>query len=118
MDVFLQTDRLRLRRFTTADVDNLVALDGDAEVMRYLTKGSSAGSRCSPRKTAAPRNWTSATAFARPPGAADTEHGEVEHELLREDWLRQAARLPDAHKTGRDPAEPAGVPWAARVPGC
>lgn len=35
MDVFLQTDRLRLRRFTTADVDNLVALDGDPEVMRF-----------------------------------------------------------------------------------
>ena len=39
MDVFLQTGRLRLRRFTTADVDNLVALDSDPEVMRYLTNG-------------------------------------------------------------------------------
>lgn len=39
MDVFLQTDRLRLRRFTAADADNLVALDGDPEVMRYLTNG-------------------------------------------------------------------------------
>jgi RimJ/RimL family protein N-acetyltransferase len=39
MDIFLQTDRLRLRRFTSADVDNLVALDGDPEVMRYLTNG-------------------------------------------------------------------------------
>lgn len=39
MDVFLQTERLRLRRFTAADVENLVALDGDPEVMRYLTNG-------------------------------------------------------------------------------
>ena len=39
MDVFLQTDRLRLRRFTAADADYLVALDGDPEVMRYLTNG-------------------------------------------------------------------------------
>lgn len=30
------TERLLLRRFTAADVDNLLALDGDPEVMRYL----------------------------------------------------------------------------------
>jgi RimJ/RimL family protein N-acetyltransferase len=29
MDVFLQTERLRLRRFTAADVENLVALDAE-----------------------------------------------------------------------------------------
>jgi RimJ/RimL family protein N-acetyltransferase len=39
MNVFLQTGRLRLRRFTPADVDNLVTLDSDPEVMRYLTNG-------------------------------------------------------------------------------
>ena len=39
MNVFFQTGRLRLRRFATADVDNLVALDSDPEVMRYLTNG-------------------------------------------------------------------------------
>jgi RimJ/RimL family protein N-acetyltransferase len=32
----LETERLVLRRFTPADVDNLLALDGDPEVMRYL----------------------------------------------------------------------------------
>jgi RimJ/RimL family protein N-acetyltransferase len=37
--VFLETDRLILRRFTKDDVDNLVALDGDPEVMRYVTGG-------------------------------------------------------------------------------
>jgi RimJ/RimL family protein N-acetyltransferase len=39
MTTFLETDRLVLRRFTESDVDNLVALDGDPEVMRYLTGG-------------------------------------------------------------------------------
>lgn len=34
--VFLETDRLVLRRFTEADVDNLVSLDSDPEVMRFL----------------------------------------------------------------------------------
>src|SRR5438445_13009545 len=39
MQVFLETERLVLRRFTEADVDNLVDLDGDPEVMRFLTGG-------------------------------------------------------------------------------
>jgi RimJ/RimL family protein N-acetyltransferase len=36
----LETERLLLRRFTPADADLLVALDGDPEVMRYLSGGS------------------------------------------------------------------------------
>jgi RimJ/RimL family protein N-acetyltransferase len=39
MDVFLQTERLVLRRFTESDVDNLVALDSDPDVMHYITGG-------------------------------------------------------------------------------
>ncbi len=39
MQVFLETERLVLRRFTEADVDDLFDLDGDPEVMRYLTGG-------------------------------------------------------------------------------
>jgi RimJ/RimL family protein N-acetyltransferase len=39
MDVFLETERLVLRRFTVGDVDNVVELDSDPEVMRYLTGG-------------------------------------------------------------------------------
>lgn len=39
MEVYLETDRLVLRRFTASDVDNLVALDGDPEVMRFLNGG-------------------------------------------------------------------------------
>ncbi|TDB75229.1 GNAT family N-acetyltransferase [Micromonospora sp. KC723] len=38
-EVLLETERLRLRRFTTDDVDNLVGLDADPEVMRFLTGG-------------------------------------------------------------------------------
>ena len=39
MDVFLETARLLLRRFTTDDVDNLVELDSDPEVMLHITGG-------------------------------------------------------------------------------
>src|ERR1700689_1743727 len=39
MQVFLETDRLVLRRFTLADVDNLVNLDADPDVMRFVTGG-------------------------------------------------------------------------------
>jgi len=39
VNVFLETDRLLLRRFTPADEDNLVELDSDPEVMRFLTGG-------------------------------------------------------------------------------
>ncbi|MFI9330803.1 GNAT family N-acetyltransferase [Kitasatospora sp. NPDC052868] len=45
MTVFLTTERLVLRRFTEADVDHLVELDGDPEVMRHLT-----GGRATPRE--------------------------------------------------------------------
>ncbi len=40
MQVFLETERLVLRHLTTADVDQLVALDADPEVMRYLSGGA------------------------------------------------------------------------------
>lgn len=39
MHVFLETDRLTLRRLTPDDVDALVELDGDPAVMRYLSGG-------------------------------------------------------------------------------
>jgi RimJ/RimL family protein N-acetyltransferase len=39
MQIFLETDRLVLRRFTEADVDNLVELDSDPDVMRYVNGG-------------------------------------------------------------------------------
>src|SRR6202521_4082986 len=43
--VFLETDRLVLRRFTEADADLLVELDSDPEVMRFIT-----GGRTTPRE--------------------------------------------------------------------
>lgn len=39
MQIFLETDRMVLRRFTAADVENLVDLDSDPAVMRYLNGG-------------------------------------------------------------------------------
>ena len=39
MQVFLETERLLLRRFTEDDVESLVELDGDPDVMRYITGG-------------------------------------------------------------------------------
>jgi RimJ/RimL family protein N-acetyltransferase len=39
MHVFLETERLALRRFTAADVDILVALDSDPAVMRFVSGG-------------------------------------------------------------------------------
>ena len=39
MDIYLETERLILRRLTEADADNLYELDSDSQVMRYLTCG-------------------------------------------------------------------------------
>jgi RimJ/RimL family protein N-acetyltransferase len=39
MQVFLETRRLVLRRFTVADADDLVSLDADPDVMRFITGG-------------------------------------------------------------------------------
>jgi len=39
MQIFMETERVALRRFTEADVDNLFDLDGDPEVMRFTTGG-------------------------------------------------------------------------------
>ncbi|MGW0811026.1 GNAT family N-acetyltransferase [Nonomuraea sp. NPDC002799] len=46
MHIYLETDRLMLRRFTEADADLLYVLHNDAEVMRYLN-----GGRPTPRET-------------------------------------------------------------------
>jgi RimJ/RimL family protein N-acetyltransferase len=39
MSIFLETSRLTLRRFTEADEDNLVELDSDPQVMRFIGGG-------------------------------------------------------------------------------
>ncbi|HEV2107771.1 MAG TPA: GNAT family N-acetyltransferase [Thermomicrobiales bacterium] len=45
MQVFLETERLVLRQFTMDDADHLVELDGDPEVMHFIT-----GGRATPRE--------------------------------------------------------------------
>ena len=40
VDVFLETDRLVLRKFTVDDLDLLIELDGDPQVMRFINNGS------------------------------------------------------------------------------
>ena len=39
MQIFLETERLQLRRFTADDVENLVELDSDPEVMHFINGG-------------------------------------------------------------------------------
>jgi RimJ/RimL family protein N-acetyltransferase len=39
VQVFLETERLVLRQFTAGDVDNLIDLDSDPEVMRFINGG-------------------------------------------------------------------------------
>src|SRR5207244_3243230 len=39
MQIFLETERLLLRQFTEDDVDNLVELDSDPDVMRFVNGG-------------------------------------------------------------------------------
>jgi [ribosomal protein S5]-alanine N-acetyltransferase len=39
MNIFLETDRLILRNLTQDDVDNLVSLDSNPEVMRFINGG-------------------------------------------------------------------------------
>jgi RimJ/RimL family protein N-acetyltransferase len=39
VQVFLETERLVLRQFTNDDIDNLVELDSDPEVMRFINGG-------------------------------------------------------------------------------
>lgn len=40
MKTLLETQRLRLRQFTSADADHLFRLDNDPEVMRYINSGT------------------------------------------------------------------------------
>ena len=40
MDVFLETERMVLRRFTLDDLDLIIELDGDPEVKRYIDNGA------------------------------------------------------------------------------
>jgi RimJ/RimL family protein N-acetyltransferase len=105
MDVFLETDRLLLRRFAMADVDLLLELDGDPEVMRYLTNGKPTPREVIERETL-PRvlrgyeqldglGWMAAVerstrAFVGWIGVRPSKEGEVElgYRLRRSAWGR------------------------------
>lgn len=39
MNIFLETDRIILRNLTIEDLDNLVELDSNSEVMRFINGG-------------------------------------------------------------------------------
>jgi RimJ/RimL family protein N-acetyltransferase len=54
MQVYLETERLVLRRFTEADVDNLFELDSNQDVMRFLTGGKPHTPRYDPERDPAP----------------------------------------------------------------
>jgi RimJ/RimL family protein N-acetyltransferase len=51
VEVYLETDRLLLRRLTDADAENLFLLDSDPAVMRFKRRRacSSAGTACQRR---------------------------------------------------------------------
>ena len=87
----LVTERLVLRRFTAADVDGLLALDGDPAVMRYMAVN--VRSRAVLEKAGLRYARTVRLTWDEPlPG---NEHGDVEYRLRRADWepKRVARRL-------------------------
>jgi RimJ/RimL family protein N-acetyltransferase len=63
--VHLRTERLTIRRFTAADEDNLVNLNSDPEVMRYITGGPAIPGRDQIRDEVLP---FSIAAYDRHPG--------------------------------------------------
>jgi hypothetical protein len=106
MQVVLETDRLRLRRFTADDIDLLVDLDSDPDVKRYID-GGNATSREEVEGVVLPRILSStngsipaATGLQRRSRAASssagsrslrtktvrTAEGDVEYAITRADW--------------------------------
>ena len=61
MRVFLETERLVLRQFTMNDVDHLVELDGDPQVMHFITGGRTTPA---PTRCASTWRWRSTTVSA------------------------------------------------------
>ncbi|HEV8250270.1 MAG TPA: GNAT family N-acetyltransferase [Gaiellaceae bacterium] len=56
--IFVQTERLTLRQFTADDVENLVDLDADPTVMRYIN-----GGRATPREEIEPEELPAFLAY-------------------------------------------------------
>ena len=93
MQIFLETERLLLRQFTLDDIDNLLALDSDIEVRRYLdmpaspTRRQHCGAHAAPvhgllcavcglRSTAAPLTgaFSPGHAYPHPASRGDYRH--------------------------------------------
>jgi RimJ/RimL family protein N-acetyltransferase len=100
----LVTERLVLRRFTAADVDGLLALDGDPAVMRYID--SRIKSRAEIETEVLPR-FLAAYERYRDYGhfAADTRDGEfigwfgMRPVIPAGDWMEQWADAPEPART-------------------
>ena len=96
MQIFLETERLVLRWFTEDDVDNLVELDGDPDVMRFVNGGRPTPRRHDGReRRVATRAGESGLKLVRtfhqpwPDKIEGDEHGDVEYALLRSEWQQQ-----------------------------
>lgn len=96
MDIFLETERLVLRRFTEDDIDLLTELDSDPEVMRLLT------GRPSTRARIATKVLPSILRdYARPPGLGTfAAHARPELEFLGWIELRPDDEPPGSAELG------------------
>lgn len=120
MRVIVQTQRLVLREFTEDDTDNLFDLNGDREVMRYLTGGrlidmgftdlgvTRVFGHTMAVNTASRRvlekcglTLVGTTRYNGPDRIAGSEHGAVEYALTRAEW---EARKVDAEVGSLVPA--------------
>jgi RimJ/RimL family protein N-acetyltransferase len=98
VQIVLETERLLLRRFTEEDVDNLVELDSDPEVMRFIN-----GGRPTPREEVENEILPRLLAYCRvmekaglryvrtfhlewPDEIEATAEGDVEYSLTRSEW--------------------------------
>lgn len=109
METVLETERLALRRFTASDVDDLVALDADPAVMRFLgrpTPRSVVVERTLPRILAEYQRFDRLGCWAaeeratgeflgwfelRPPPGGSPEDVELGYRLRRAVWGRGLA---------------------------
>jgi RimJ/RimL family protein N-acetyltransferase len=98
MHIILETERLSLRRFTSADGDRLVDLDSDPEVMRFLNGGEPTP-RSVVREQILRKSWTSTkgTSTSAPgrrwgdPAAPSSDGSGFDHRTAaREMWSRSA----------------------------
>jgi RimJ/RimL family protein N-acetyltransferase len=95
MQIFLETARLTLRRFTAADEDNLFELNSDPEVMRFLT-----GGRPTPRDVVRTRIIPSLLAYYERFEGFGFWAAEEKATAQFVGWFHFRPRLPDASPPG------------------